>query len=83
MVMRYASTFQPKLKVAGRNRIVGTYYTFGSLLAQSAADAVVLTRKTLKTKDHIIRTEKMWRQRTTVSTYRVPSYVRDAYKAAY
>ena len=58
--------------------ITGTFYDFWDVLLLTAEVAIALPRKILENKDYIFRTEYMGRWRTTVSVYKIPSFLRDA-----
>ena len=62
--------------------IVKTSYTFWDALLLTAEEAVTFTHETLENKDYIFHTEYMGWQRTMVSVYEVPSFLRDANLAA-
>ena len=79
MVLRQISS----LGVKAQAIIAGASYAFWDILLPTIEDAVALTKKSLENKEFFFRTEYMGRQRTTVSIYEVPSFLRDANLAAY
>ena len=70
------------LGVKAQAIIAGTSYTVWDILVPTVEEAVALTKKSLENKEYFFRTEYMGRQRTTVSIYEVPSFLRDANLAA-
>ena len=79
MVLRQISS----LGVKAQAIIAGASYAFWDILLPTIEEAVALTKKSLENKEYFFRTEYMGRRRTTVSIYKVPSFLRDANLAAY
>ena len=79
MVLRQLSS----LGVKAQAIIAGTSCTFWDILVPTVEEAVALMKKPLENIEYFFRTEYMGRQRTMVSIYEVPSFLRDANLAAY
>ena len=79
MVLRKLSSQGVKVQAI----IADTSYAFWDILVPTVEEAVALTRKSLENKEYFFRTEYMGRRQTTVSIYKVPSFLRDANLAAF
>ena len=79
MVLRLLSSLGVKVQAI----IAGSSYAFWDIPLPTEDEAVALTCKTLENKEYFFHTEYMGRQRTTVSVYEVPSFLRDTNLAAF